>query len=174
VQRATIWLVGMMGAGKSSVAAALGRRLGLRTLDTDAQVEAEAGMRIAEIFAAEGEAGFRVRERRAIEALAGSRAVVALGGGAIAQPGIAARLGATGTVVYLRASPETLARRVGRGRARPLLAGLDAAGRRAKLAALLAEREPAYRTAALSIDTDGRPLRAIVDELAAALAGSAS
>lgn len=159
----------MMGAGKSSVAAELGRRLGLPVYDTDARVEAEAGMSIAEIFAAEGEAGFRARERRAIEALAGEAAVVAVGGGAIAQPGTAERFAASGTIVYLRATPETLALRVGRGATRPLLAGLDAAGRRRKLAELLAAREPAYRSAQLTIDTDRLSLRGVVDELVARL-----
>lgn len=163
----------MMGAGKSSVAAELGRRLGLPTFDTDAQVEAEAGMKIAEIFAAEGEPGFRARERRVLDGLAGSPAVVALGGGAIAQPEAAERLRASGTVVYLRARPETLAARVGRGKARPLLAGLDAEARRAKLASLLAEREPAYRTAALTIDTDRLAVSAVASEIVAALARSA-
>jgi shikimate kinase len=163
----------MMGAGKSSVAAELGRRLGLPVFDTDARVEAEAGMTIAEIFAAEGEPGFRARERRAIEVLAGKPAVVALGGGAMAQPGAPERLAVSGRVVYLRASPETLARRVGRGKTRPLLAGLGARGRRAKLAALLAEREPLYRSAEIAVDTDGLGVNAVAGAVIAALEGGA-
>jgi shikimate kinase len=169
VQRRTIWLVGMMGAGKSSVAAELGARLGLPVFDTDALVEAEAGMRIPEIFAREGEAGFRARERRAIAVLAGRAAVVALGGGAIAQAAVAEELAAGGTIVYLRARPETLAERVGSAASRPLLAGLDAGGRRAKLAALLADRRCSYERADRVVDTDERSVREVADAVAEAL-----
>jgi shikimate kinase / 3-dehydroquinate synthase len=167
VERGTIWLVGMMGAGKSAVGAALARRLGRPFVDADREIEAEAGCPVAEIFAAEGEAGFRARERRALGRLAGRSAVVALGGGAMAQPGAPARLRASGRVVWLRARPETLEQRVGEGEGRPLLAGLGAAARRARLAGLLAAREPDYAAADLAIDTDGRA----VEELAAELAG---
>ncbi len=153
----------MMGAGKSSVAAELGRRLGLPVFDTDARVEAEARMSIPQIFEREGEAGFRRRERAAIEGLAGSAAVVALGGGAMAQPGAPELLRAHGTVVYLRASAETLARRVGRGDSRPLLAGLDPAARRAKLAELLAARAPAYERAHFAVDTDALSVSGVVE-----------
>src|SRR5690606_5874667 len=140
----TIWLVGAMGAGKSAVGPLLAARLGLPFVDLDAEVERAAGARIATIFAREGEPAFRARERAAIERVAGRTAVVALGGGAIAQPGAARRLAETGTVVWLRARPETLAARIGEARERPLLAGLGPAARRARIAALLAEREPCY------------------------------
>ncbi len=159
----------MMGAGKSSVAAQLGARLGLPVFDTDALVEGEAGMRIPEIFAREGEAGFRAREQRAIGGLAGRAAVVALGGGAIAQPGALQALSAAGTVVYLRARPETLAERVGSAAGRPLLAGLDAARRQAKLAELLAARRGAYERADRVVDTDGRSVPEVADAVAEAL-----
>ena len=151
----TIWLVGMMGAGKSAVGRALAERRRIPFVDTDETVEREAGSRIAEIFEREGEAGFRRRERAAIEAVAGRDAVVALGGGAIAQPGVADLLREAGRVVYLRAKPETLAARVGDGRGRPLLAGLDAAGRRERLAKLLSDREIHYGSATVVVDTDG-------------------
>ena len=170
----TIWLVGAMGAGKSAVGPLLAARLGLPFVDVDAEVERAAGARIAEIFAREGEAAFRARERDAIERVAGRPAVVALGGGAIAQPGAAQRLAATGTVVWLRARPETLAERIGDARERPLLAGLDPAARRARIEALLAEREPCYRTARIAIDTDGVGPDAVAAELAERLrAGTA-
>src|SRR5690606_21135862 len=135
----TIWLVGAMGAGKSAVGPRLAARLGLPFVDADAEIERAAGASIAAIFEREGEASFRARERAAIEAQAGRAAVVALGGGAIAQPGAAERLAATGTVVWLRARPETLAARVGDGAGRPLLASLAPDERRARIAALLAE-----------------------------------
>lgn len=152
----TIWLVGMMGAGKSEVGARLAARLGRPFVDTDVEIERRTGLSIAEIFAKRGEPAFRQLEREAIERVAnGAEAVVALGGGAIAQPDAARLLAARGTVVYLRARPATLAKRIGPRSARPLLAGLDAAGRRRRLTALLSEREPHYESAHIAVDTDG-------------------
>lgn len=168
-----LWLVGMMGAGKSSVGAALARRLGRRFVDADAEIERAAGRRIAEIFAGEGEAGFRAREREAIERLGGAEAVVALGGGAFAQPGVPERLLASGEVVYLRARPETLLERLGEAADRPLLAGLAREERRARLAALLAERAPAYARATLAVDTDGLSVDEVAVAVAARLFGEA-
>jgi shikimate kinase len=153
----------MMGAGKSAVGRALAARLGREFVDTDAEIEKAAGASVGEIFEREGEAGFRARERAAVEAVAGRAVVAALGGGAIAQPGAAERLAATGVVVYLRARPETLAARVGDAEARPLLRGLDAGGRAARLAELLAAREPAYATAAVVVDTDGLDVARVAD-----------
>jgi shikimate kinase len=154
VRDGTLWLVGMMGAGKSAVGAVLAARLGRPLVDLDRAIERAAGRSIAEIFAAEGEAGFRKREREALEAVAGRSAVVALGGGAAAQPGVVERLLETGALVYLRARPETLAARVGADEARPLLAGLDAPDRLAKLRRLLGERERFYLRAPVVVDTD--------------------
>jgi shikimate kinase len=166
----TIWLVGMMGAGKSAVGRTLARRRGLDFVDTDARVEDSAGASVAEIFAREGEAGFRRRERAAVEAVAGRAVVAALGGGAVAQPGVAERIAACGTVVYLRARPETLARRVGESDARPLLVGHDAAGRRERLAQLLAEREIHYARSHVVVDTDDADVEAVCDRIERALA----
>lgn len=150
----TVWLVGMMGAGKTTLGPALAGALGRPFIDADDEIERAAGRSIPQIFAREGEAAFRALERAALEALAQSGAVVALGGGAIAQPGAAARLLATGTVVYLRARPETLWRRLGDADSRPLLASLTPEQRRARIEALLAERRPAYESAQIAIDTD--------------------
>jgi len=166
VNERTLWLVGMMGAGKSSVGARLAARLVWPFVDLDQAIEQTAGRSVAELFASEGEAGFRKREREAIEALAGTAAVVALGGGAAAQPGVAERLLATGTLIYLRARPETLAARVGDDAARPLLAGLDPAARLAKIRNLLAQREPCYLRAQWVIDTDALPAEEVSLELA--------
>jgi shikimate kinase len=169
----TIWLVGMMGAGKSAVGARLAARLALPFHDTDAEIEREAGASVAELFAREGEAGFRAREQKAIEGLLGRDAVVALGGGALTVPGTLDRLQAHGRVVYLRARPETLAARVGEAGERPLLHGLDAEGRGARLRELLARREPDYARAAWVVDVDGAELETVVARVAAGLAGPA-
>jgi 3-dehydroquinate synthase len=154
VNDGTLWLMGMMGAGKSAVGEALASALGRPFLDLDAEIERSAGARIGEIFEQEGESGFRRRERKALEAVAGQSAVVALGGGTPAQRGALARLTATGRAVYLRARLETLLERVGEAAERPLLANLSQREREAKLRGLLAEREPVYRRAAFTVDTD--------------------
>jgi len=154
-RRETIWLVGLMGAGKSAVGRRLAERLRRRFVDNDEAVERAAGATVAEIFAGEGEAAFRERERAALERSAGHSVVVALGGGAIAQPGAAALLARSGTVVWLRARPETLAARIGDSSERPLLAGLQGAARVERLRELLREREPHYASARIAIDTDG-------------------
>lgn len=165
----TLWLVGMMGAGKSAVGAALARRLGTECIDTDREVEAAAGRSVAAIFAEDGEEAFRRLERQAIERVEGKPVVVALGGGAMAQPGVPARLAATGSVAYLRARPETLLARIGAGARRPLLAGLDAGAREERLRALLADREPVYAQAALVVDTDDLSAEAVAARIAARL-----
>jgi shikimate kinase len=167
-----IWLVGMMGCGKSSVGSVLARLLGRDFVDNDRLVEERAGRTIREIFDAEGEQGFRERETAAIDAVADGGAVVALGGGAIAQPGAPQRLAGLGTVVYLAASPDALLKRVGRAAARPLLAGLDRRERRERIVEMLAEREDAYRTAELVVETDGMGVRAVARKIAAALGAS--
>lgn len=158
-----------MGSGKTTVGQALAARLGRPFVDTDAEVERAAGATVAEVFAREGEPAFRARERAAVEAAAGSGAVVALGGGAVAQPGAAARLATTGTIVYLRARPETLLQRVGEGDERPLLRGLDAAGRLERLRALLSERAVHYEQATLILDTDDGTPELLAERLAARL-----
>lgn len=165
----TIWLVGMMGAGKTAVGRALAERLGVPFFDSDEEIERRSGHSVAEIFARRGEAGFRELERKAIGALSGTTAVVALGGGAIAEPGMAERLGRSGTVVYLRATPETLSERVGEGEGRPLLAGLDARERKGRLRALLAQRKIHYGSASITIDTDGATVEQLAQRLAQAL-----
>ena len=155
----------MMGAGKSAVGTRLADRLGRAFIDTDRAIEAEAGRTVAEIFAAEGEAAFRKRERETVLRLAGSDRVVALGGGAVAQPGMPRLLAETGTVVYLRAKTATLVGRLDDCDDRPLLAGLDAQARSDRLDALLAERGAAYATASIAVDTDASSVAEVVAEV---------
>ncbi len=165
-----IWLLGMMGAGKSSAGRALSAQLGLPFLDTDAEVERMAGCAVAEIFAREGEARFRELEREVIARVAGARAVVALGGGAPAQPAVAGLLRSSGVSVYLRAAPARLAERLGNAAARPLLAGRDAGARLERLEELLCERQAFYARADLVVDTDDADVEAVARRIAAALA----
>lgn len=160
----------MMGAGKSTVGPLLARRLGWPFLDTDREIERVAGRSIAEIFAAENEAGFRRREREAIEGVCGREAVVALGGGAIAQPGAADLLRSAGTVVFLSVPVEQLLERIGDAASRPLLAGLSPAERVARLTALLVERERFHARAHHVVDASGPP-EEVVARIASQMAG---
>jgi len=161
----TIWLVGMMGSGKSTVGPLLADRLGCAFLDLDHEIERRAGSSIPTLFADQGEAQFRRLERQCIEDVATHVGVVALGGGAIAQPGIAEILAATGRVVYLKASPEQLMARLGRGGRRPLLAGLDAGQRLEKLTQLFDERRVHYEGAEIELEVGGRDAADTLEEL---------
>ncbi len=163
--RRPIWLVGMMGAGKSAVGPLLARSLTRRFVDTDAEIERSAGMAVSEIFSVEGERAFRERERQLIEDLSGGSDVVALGGGAIVQPGAADLLGRTGSVVYLKASANLLLSRLGDCSERPLLRDLAPEGRLARLETLLAERAGVYETAVIAVDTERRTLEAVAEEI---------
>ncbi len=133
-----VWLVGMMGAGKSTLGPVLAARLGRRFLDSDREIVRQTGCEIETIFAEDGEPVFRALEREAIEKAAREGAVVALGGGAIAEPGAAERLAELGTVVYLQATPEELVRRIGESTTRPLLRGLGPGARLERVRELLA------------------------------------
>jgi shikimate kinase len=160
VQPPHLVLVGMPGSGKSSVARRVARRTGRAAVDVDAEIERVSGRSIAEIFAAEGEAGFRALEGEVLAALlAGDEPlVIATGGGAVLRDENRATMRSRGVVVWLRATPTTLAARVGDGRTRPLLAG-DPIG---NLTRLLAERGDAYAAAAHAIvDVDRVPFDAI-------------
>ena len=105
-----VYLIGMMGVGKSTIGARLAARLGRRFLDTDREVERIAGRTIAEIFASDGEAHFRRLEAEAIEEATTLGAVIALGGGAVMAPGAMEKLSSTGDTVFLVADPELLAK----------------------------------------------------------------
>lgn len=167
-----VWLVGMMGAGKSAVGPALAERLGRRFVDSDMEIERSMARTVAEIFESDGEETFRACEREVIETLREGDDVVALGGGAIAQPGATALLGRSGTVVYLSARVSTLIHRLGDCANRPLLRGLDGKARAARLTELLETRQAAYLSAALVVVTDEFSVRHVVDEIARGLDGA--
>lgn len=138
-----IFLVGPMGAGKTSIGRRLADRLGMRFVDLDAVIEAQTGVSIPVIFEHEGEAGFREREHRALaDTVTQHGQLVATGGGVVLREDNRACLRSGGLVVYLTASVEQQLRRLVRDRQRPLLQAPD---RRERLQALAAEREPLYR-----------------------------
>lgn len=160
----SIFLVGPMGSGKTAVGRRLAERLGLRFIDSDAEIESRTGVDIAYIFEREGESGFRAREREVIDELTRTAGIVlATGGGAVLLPENRERLAARGTVVYLDASIDQQLQRTRRGRHRPLLATADP---RAKLAELMHARGPLYRSiASLTVRTDGRRLGSVAAEI---------
>jgi shikimate kinase len=164
-----IFLVGMMGAGKTSVGRMLARDLGKQFYDSDHYIETRTGVKIPVIFELEGEAGFRAREASAIEELTALHGIVlATGGGAVLSEGNRQVLRARGVVVYLRASASDLWHRTRHDRNRPLLQTADPF---ARLTELYAQRDPLYREAAhLVIDSGSQSLRALVLKLRARLA----
>ncbi|KAB7624408.1 shikimate kinase AroK [Alkalilimnicola sp. S0819] len=157
----SIFLVGPMGAGKSTIGRRLAQALGLRFVDSDHCLEERTGVRIPVIFEIEGEAGFREREARLIEELTREPGIVlATGGGAVITPDNRRHLGGRGTVIYLRTSVDRQLQRTRHDRNRPLLQTADP---RARLAALLAERDPLYREVAdLIVDTDRGGVKSLV------------
>ena len=167
----TIALVGLMGAGKSSVGRRLASVLGLPFRDADEEVERAAGRSVAEIFAELGEAAFRDGERRVISRLLDEPPhVLATGGGAFMNPETRQLLLERTIAVWLKADIELLARRVARKTDRPLLQGKDP---REVLEALAKVREPVYAEAHVTVDSDETPhgvtVQAVVDALTARL-----
>ena len=166
-----IALVGLMGAGKSAVARALGERLGAAVADLDAMVEAERGCSVAELFEREGEPAFRRLEGRILDqALAAGAGVIACGGGIVLDPAHRSALAARCRVVWLEVSPAAAALRLaGAGGSRPLLAS-GAAGEAVaplqRLEALLAERKPLYaQVAQARLSGEGRSADEVADDV---------
>lgn len=151
----TVVLVGLMGAGKTTVGRRLAQALGLQFRDADHEIEQAAGATVSEIFARHGEAEFRRGERRVISRLLQEPPhVLATGGGAFIDPDTRAEVKAKAISVWLRADLEVLLRRVERRDDRPLLRGGDA---RTVLARLIDQRYPIYAEADLIVESDAGP-----------------
>lgn len=159
-----IFFVGLMGAGKTTVGKLIAKRLGKTFYDSDHEIEQRTGVQIPVIFELEGEVGFRKREAAVIEDLSHMQDIVlATGGGAVLSKQNRENLSRNGMVVYLRASVPELWQRTKNDRNRPLLQTSDP---RAKLEALLAERDPLYREIAdVIIDTGEQSVTTIVQHL---------
>ena len=175
-QAGSIYLVGMMGAGKTTVGRTLARRLKLRFVDSDHEIEARCGVKIPVIFEIEGEAGFRAREAQTLAELARLEDIVlATGGGVVLAEENRRLLAERGTVVYLRATPEHLYERVRHDKNRPLLGTADPL---ARLRELFRERDPLYRAVAdLVVDTGRQSVqvlaRGLLEQLGARWKASA-
>jgi shikimate kinase len=160
-------LVGLMGAGKSTIGRRLARRYGLAFVDADEEIEKAAGMAIADIFARYGEAHFREGERRVIARLIdGPVKVIATGGGAFVDPETRQAILARAIAIWLDADNATLAERVSRRSHRPLLRGRDAATVLAELAAV---RNPLYAEAPIRVVSQPAPHNATVEAIVAEL-----
>src|SRR6185437_8526162 len=163
----TIALVGLMGAGKSSIGRRLAQALGLPFVDADSEIESAAGSSIEEIFARDGEAVFRNGERRVIARLLDSPAqVLATGGGAFMDPETRGLIRERAVSIWLRADLDTLLVRVARRNNRPLLKAGDP---RAVLSRLIDERYPVYAEADITVDTVDGPPEATLAKVIAAL-----
>jgi shikimate kinase len=161
---APVFLIGFMATGKTTIGGMLAKKLGWSFVDLDQEISKAAGKTIPELFSTEGEPAFRRREAEAVVAVSGRRqTVVATGGGAACRPDNLERMLAFGKVVWLTVSAEEAVRRTRGGKGRPLLEGqVDPV---ATAAALLAEREPYYSRAHRSVDTTGRSLQDIVQDI---------
>jgi len=163
----SVVLIGMMGAGKSTIGRRLSGRLRLPFLDADIEIEAAAGMSIPDIFETHGEPHFRDGEARVIaRLLEGGPAVIATGGGAFMREETRSRIGGKAVSIWLKADADIIMRRVKRRADRPLLQTADPA---ATVGRLIREREPVYQHADITIWSRDVPHEKIVDECIDAL-----
>jgi shikimate kinase len=159
----SIVLVGLMGAGKSTVGRRLASKLGLPFMDADHEIEAAAGMSIPDIFSIYGEDYFRDGERRVIaRLLQEGPLVLATGGGAFMSEETRARVAQSGISVWLKADIDVLMRRVRKRTNRPLLQNSDPEGTMRRLIEI---RHPVYATADLTVESHEAPHERIVNEL---------
>jgi shikimate kinase len=163
----TVALVGMMGAGKSSVGRKLATRLGVAFKDADGEIEQAAGAQVSEIFERYGEAAFRDGERKVIARLLTEEPhVLATGGGAFVDPATRARLKQSAVTVWIKAPVDVLLARVQRRDTRPLLRNDDPRG---TLERLLAARTAIYEEADVTVESDEGPHSVAVDRIISAL-----
>ncbi|MFW6005891.1 MAG: shikimate kinase [Candidatus Bipolaricaulota bacterium] len=166
MQDMKVYLIGFMGAGKSTVAPILADKLGIEWVDTDDLIEEKIGLSIPEIFEYYGEERFRELERETIEEVSRTGPkVVAVGGGAPMDEKNWRRMKSTGEVVYLEIGPEEVLDRVGSDGNRPLLAGLNREERKEKIDKLLKVRHPRYNKADHVVLCNGTGARVLVDEI---------
>jgi shikimate kinase len=164
IKNHNIFLIGPMGAGKSSVGRYLAKTLDMDFYDTDEEIEKLTGVDLGWIFDIEGEEGFRKREAAVVAKLAKrSHIILATGGGTVMEPENQAVLKARGSVIYLAVSLENQEPRVVNDIRRPLL---QVKNRQEVLEKLQAEREPIYQALAdFTVKTDNRSVRAVVDDI---------
>lgn len=163
-----VFLIGPMGAGKTTIGGQLAQVLSLPFYDSDKEIEKRTGVTIPLIFELEGEEGFRRREVAVIDELSNlDNLVLATGGGAVLRPENRQRLRSRGFVVYLHASIDQLVKRTSRDRTRPLLQNVDP---RQQMLDIMALREPLYREVAdLVLETDEEGVREIVSKILAGM-----
>jgi len=159
-----IFLIGLMGVGKTTIGRYLAKKLHLTFYDSDHEVERRTGADIPWIFDIEGEAGFREREHQVIDELTQMHGIIlATGGGVIVTPDNCRHLAGRGVVIYLRASINELAGRTSQGRNRPLLLNVDLSK---TLEKLNAEREPLYESIAdFTYDTETHSIKSVGDRI---------
>lgn len=169
-KRGNIFLVGLMGAGKTTVGKLLAKHLHKTFIDADHEIEQRTGVKIPLIFELEGEAGFRAREAKILEELTQlENIVLATGGGAVLSQQNRENLRRNGTVVYIKAGVEDLWRRTRHDKNRPLLQTPDP---KARLEELLAQRDPLYReTADITINSGDQSAHSLARRLEQQLAG---
>jgi len=156
-------LVGLPGVGKTTIGKAAARRLGRQFLDFDREIERRAGMEVREIFRLKGEDAFRAMEFALTEELSTSGGMVlSPGGGWITQPKSVELLRSKGRIIYLRASPEAVARRLRRVETRPLLAGRDPV---VALGELYEKRRLLYETADIVLDTETLARQQLIEQV---------
>ena len=163
-----IFLIGPMGAGKTTIGNQLARTLNFQFFDSDHEIVKNTGVEISLIFDIEGEESFRLREKKIIDSLTKiDDAIVATGGGAILDADSRDRLQTRGFVVYLKSSTEVLARRTQNDKNRPLLKNTD---RVETIETLKIERAPLYESIAnITIDTGAASIKQIVKQIMRAM-----
>lgn len=158
----SVILTGFMGTGKTTIGRQLAQHLGKVLVDTDQRIEQAEGRSITAIFATEGEGYFRAVERRVVAEAVQMDAVVATGGGAIADPENLRCMRAAGLIICLTADVDVILERTAADSGRPLLGDT---GRRARVSELLHQRAAAYAQADVTIDTSHRTIDAVLDDI---------